>query len=166
MGLFDRKKPIAKPAMKAETNLPRPVKTEEEEPKHAIRAASRRSLTTEEFYVRQVVLLDAQGTFAARAVLVPWHEIEGKAPKPRSEQTEVEAVLFYGEEILFSRTLSVLNLLLLQGKRIRLLRSRDIDTGESGKLPGYFVTEIETLFGDEFQRTLKADFGPPPEKSE
>ncbi|MGA3021861.1 MAG: hypothetical protein ABSE66_03525 [Thermoplasmata archaeon] len=95
------------------------------------------------FYVESVQLRSAVGTFAARAVLVPW---ANDAPSKDGKKTV--GVLFTG---LPFKTLSILNLLQLQGKLLKIERSAHW---------GLYPKQIETLRGPAFERTLKSEYGP------
>ncbi|MGC2288342.1 MAG: hypothetical protein WA688_00595 [Thermoplasmata archaeon] len=119
---------------------------------HPIDAWSKAPLGDSAYYIRRMSLKDVGTTFAARADVVPW-----PAPRPRagatpSGPTEISVILAYGGAIpLMAQSLSILNLLVLQGKVVHFKRVGD---------DLYCVDKIETLAGDAFREAMESEYGP------
>ncbi len=122
-----------------------------------------RSLGAGPYYVRSIALgwIKEAGRFMARAVLEQWPLTGTEAGEARSRPEEIRVGIAFGGQFPGLVTPSALNMLLLQGKQIRLSSEVPLEKGESDpKLHVYGVDEIESLVGKEFQDRLSRDYGP------
>ncbi|MDG6912972.1 MAG: hypothetical protein JRN35_07825 [Nitrososphaerota archaeon] len=91
-----------------------------------------------EYYVRQVTLLADSNSFLARALIVPRSQIE-------RDGGIIVGLRYPGP----FATLSVMNLLLLQGKLVEVRTDGDSQP---------YVHKVQTLFGEEFNKALSVDY--------
>ena len=128
---------------------------------HALILFARSSIEERAYYVQRVRLVDADPTFAAEVQIVAWDERAGGPPSASREAPHHDIFVIFGGPALGGMTLSVLNLLLLQSRRIAVKRLSDADAREAGvdKLQfTYYVASIESLTGRAFELAMERDY--------
>jgi hypothetical protein len=131
---------------------------------HAIAVAAKERLGEAPYYVRRIVLHDADGSLLAKAYITPWPIPKNKSGEPPGHEQEIEVLLYYGGSMpLMGLSLSMMNLLQLQGRLLRLkpLELKPSDQRVRRGLFSYFADQVETLAGADFEGMLKAEYGRP-----